>query len=164
MLAMVGVLIGAGLVAQTERPKPPDVGPGRVAWFDISTTNITQAKAFYGKLFDWTFAPLKETDQAFDIVSRGAAIGTLRAADGQVSAFNGAVYVQVHDIQASCTKARELGGTIAPGFPFNLPGESGAICLAIDPSGHPVGMYSRTPLQAKAPSLQVPAMSTGTKW
>ena len=35
--------------------------------------------------------------------------------------------------------------TLAPGFPFNLTNRTGAIALVLDPSGHPVGMYSRKP-------------------
>lgn len=130
---------------------PPDVGPGRIAWFDISTSNLPQSKEFYGKLFDWKFTPLQGTDQAVEIVARGAAIGTLRSAEGHISAFNGVVYVQVTDLPASCRKAKELGGTIAPGFPFNLPDGTGAIALVLDPAGHPVGMYSRTRLAADVP-------------
>lgn len=68
-----------------------------------------------------------------------------------MSVFNGVVYVQVTDIQAGCKKAKELRGTVAPGFPFNLPDGTGAIALVVDPAGHPVGMYSRTPL-APVPS------------
>ena len=130
---------------------PADVGPGRIAWFDITTTNLPQSKDFYGKLFDWQFTPVQGTDQAAEIVAGGTAIGTLRSADGQITPFNGVVYVQVTDIQASCKKAKELGGTIPPGFPFNLPDGIGAIALVIDPAGHPIGLYSRTPL-APAPS------------
>jgi predicted enzyme related to lactoylglutathione lyase len=63
-----------------------------------------------------------------------------------ISGFNGVVYVQVSDIQASCKKSKELGGTIVEGFPFNLLDGTGAIALVLDPAGHPVGMYSRTPL------------------
>lgn len=139
---------------QADPPKalPADVGPGRIAWFDISTSNLAQAKDFYGKLFDWEFTPVQGTDMAAEIVSRGTPIGTLRVADGKISGFNGVVYVQVTDIQASCKKAEELGGTIPPGFPFNLPGGIGAIALVVDPSGHPVGMYSRRPLPAAAPA------------
>ena len=152
-VTMIVTLALAGqLLAQERRSPAPDVGDGRIAWFDISTTNLTQAKDFYGKLFDWTFAPVQGTDKAFEINARGAAIGTLRSADGQISAFNGVVYVQVNDLRASCSKARELGGTVPEGFPFNLPDGTGAICLAVDPSGHPVGMYSRTRLPSKAPA------------
>ena len=36
---------------QSSPPKsaPADVGPGRIAWFDITTTNLPQSKEFYGK-------------------------------------------------------------------------------------------------------------------
>jgi predicted enzyme related to lactoylglutathione lyase len=145
-MAAALILVTGPFQSTPRKPLPPDVGPGRIAWFDITTTNLQQSKDFYGKLFDWKFTPLKGTDQAVEIVSRGTAIGTLRGAEGKMSAFNGVVYVQVTDIQASCNKAKELGGTVVPGFPFNLPDGTGAIGLAIDPAGHPVGMYSRTPL------------------
>ena len=131
-------------------PKP-DVGPGRIAWFDITTTDLSRSKEFYGKLFDWQFTPVKGTDQAAEIVAGGTAVGTLRVADGKISPFNGIVYVQVTDIQGSCKKAKELGGTVVPGFPFNLPDGKGAIAVAVDPAGHPVGLYSRTPLPPAPP-------------
>ena len=132
-----------------ERPPkspPADVGPGRIAWFDITTSDLPQSKEFYGKLFDWKFTPLQGTAQAVEIVASGVAIGTLRVAEGKISGFNGVVYVQVNDLRASCNKAKELGGTVVPGFPFNLPDRTGAIGLVLDPSGHPIGMYSRTRL------------------
>jgi len=125
---------------------PADVGPGRIAWFDLATTDLARSKAFYGQLFGWQFAPVQGTDQAAEIVAGGTHIGTIRGADGALSVFNGVVYVQVTDIQASCKKARELGGTIPPGFPFNLPGGIGAIAVVVEPGGHPIGLYSRTPL------------------
>jgi predicted enzyme related to lactoylglutathione lyase len=129
-----------------QKPFPADVGAGRVAWFDITTSNLAQSKEFYSKLFDWKFNPLQGTNQAVEIATNGAGIGTLRVAEGKISGFNGVVYVQVNDLLASCNKARELGGTLVPGFPFNLTDGTGAIGLVIDPSGHPIGMYSRTPL------------------
>ena len=113
-----------------------------------------QSKEFYGKLFDGKFTALQGTDQAAEIVSRGTAIGTLRVAEGKISPFNGVVYVQVTDIQASCQKSKELGGTVAPGFPFNLPDGIGAIALVLDPTGHPMGMYSRTPLPSAVPATK----------
>lgn len=134
--------------AQSKPPRaaPPDAGAGRIAWFDISTSNLAKSKEFYGKLFEWTFDSVTGTDQAVEILSRGTPIGTLRTAEGPLSPFNGVVYVQVADVKASCSKAAELGGTVVPGFPFNLTDRPGAICLVADPAGHPIGMYSRTPL------------------
>jgi predicted enzyme related to lactoylglutathione lyase len=151
--AGLALILGTATVDSATRKAPPaDVGPGRIAWFDISTTNLAKAKEFYGKLFGWQFASVMGTDQAAEIVSGGTPIGTLRSADGAISGFNGVVYVQVSDLPASCKRAMELGGTIPPGFPFNLPDGTGAIALAVDPSGHPVGMYSRTLLPATPPA------------
>ena len=153
ILAMIlaSTLVTGNLHAAPPKTPPADVGPGRIAWFDITTTNLPRSKDFYGKLFDWQFTPVAGTDQAAEIVAGGTAIGTIRVAEGQITAFNGVVYVQVTDLPASCKKAKELGGTIPPGFPFNLPDGIGAIALVIDPAGHPVGLYSRTPL-APVPS------------
>lgn len=132
-----------------QKPPPADVGPGRVAWFDLTTNHLARARDFYAKLFAWRFTPLSGTDQAVEIVSGDTPIGTLRVAEGSLSAFNGVVYLQVADLPASCQKVKELGGTIAPGFPFNLVDRPGAIALLLDPTGHPVGLYSRTPLPSK---------------
>jgi predicted enzyme related to lactoylglutathione lyase len=142
------ILVGGPLRSATQKAPPADVGAGRVAWFDITTTNLSQSKEFYGRLFDWQFTAVQGSDQAAEIVSGGRPIGTLRTADGKISPFNGVVYVQVSDLPANCKKARELGGMIPPGFPFNLPDGTGAIALVADPAGHPVGMFSRTLLPA----------------
>ena len=149
MAVAMMVMAGALVQAQSKPPKsmPADVGTGRVAWFDITTTDLPKSKEFYGKLFDWTFAPVQGTSQAAEIVSDGSSIGTIRVAEGQISPSNGVVYVQVRDIQESCRKATALGGTLVPGFPFDLPNGTGAIGLVTDPAGHPVGMYSRTPIK-----------------
>jgi predicted enzyme related to lactoylglutathione lyase len=151
--AILAIILASALVTgelHAATPKP-DVGPGRVAWFDITTTSLPRSKDFYGKLFDWQFTPVQGTDLAVEIVAGGTEIGTIRVAEGKISAFSGVVYVQVTDIQASCKKAKELGGTIPPGFPFNLQDGIGAIALVVDPAGHPIGLYSRTPL-APVPS------------
>jgi predicted enzyme related to lactoylglutathione lyase len=150
-MTVILALVAGQLQADPPKPLPADAGPGRVAWFDITTSNLSQSKEFYGKLFDWSFTPVQGTDQAAEIVAHGTAIGTLRVAEGKISGFNGVVYVQVTDIQASCKRAKELGGTVVTGFPFNLTDGRGAIALVLDPAGHPVGMYSRTPLAPAVP-------------
>lgn len=149
--AALATALASGLGAADKKPLPADVGAGRVAWFDITTTNLAKSKEFYGKLFDWKFAAVQGSDQAAEIVMDGKGIGTIRGADGPISGFNGIVYVQVDDLPASCRRARELGGTIVPGFPFNLPDGTGAIGILVDPSGHPLGMYSRKPLPPPPP-------------
>jgi predicted enzyme related to lactoylglutathione lyase len=147
--AIAALTLAAGEIRAAD--KKPDVGHGRIAWFDITTTDLARSKEFYGKLFDWQFTPVKGTDRAAEIVAGGTPIGTIRVAEGKISPFNGVVYVQVPDAQAACKKASELGGTVVPGFPFNLPVGGGAIGLIADPAGHPLGLYSRTPLPSTTP-------------
>jgi len=137
--------------APDQKGPKPDVGDGHAAWFDITTTNLDQSKAFYAGLFGWEFTSMKGAEKlAAEIVSGGQPIGTLRVAEGKISPYDGVVYIQVKDMTASCAKAKEFGGTIPPGFPFNLNDDRGAVGLVIDPAGHPIGMYSRTSLPAPA--------------
>jgi predicted enzyme related to lactoylglutathione lyase len=136
---MTGVSHAAAPPAKSGKP---DVGVGRVAWFDLSTTNLAASKEFYSKLFGWTYKPVTGTDLAAQIVSGDQMIGTLRVAEGAISPFNGVVYVQVADVQETSTRAAALGGKVVEGFPFNLPDGTGAISLLGDPSGHPIGIYS----------------------
>jgi predicted enzyme related to lactoylglutathione lyase len=156
LLAMIlaSALVTGELHAAAAKAPRADVGPGRIAWFDITTTSMPQSKEFYGKLFDWQFTPIQGTDLAAEIVAGGTPIGTLRVAEGKITPFDGVVYVQVTDILASCKKAKELGGTIPPGFPFDLSDGTGAIGLVVDPVGHPVGLYSRTPLAPAPPAAK----------
>src|SRR5262252_3524928 len=96
ILAALILASGPAWSATTKAP-PPDVGAGRVAWFDITTADVAKARDFYGKLFDWQFTEVPGGG-ALEIVSGGTPIGTIRTADGKVSPFNGTVYVQVADI------------------------------------------------------------------
>lgn len=128
--------------AQSAKGTTLDVGPGRIAWFDITTPNLTASKEFYGKLFGWTFKPVHGGGATVEINAGNTGIGTLRGAEGKISPFNGVVYVQVNDMETTCQKVKELGATVVPGFPFNLPDGVGAIALVIDPGGHPIGLYS----------------------
>jgi predicted enzyme related to lactoylglutathione lyase len=146
-LGFTALVLSAGLAladSPTQAADSGDAGLGRVAQFDITTTDLAQAQDFYGKLLGWTFAPVPHTHRAVRILSGGDTIGFLRVAEGKISAFNGVNYFQVADMVASCAKAKELGGTVSEGFPFNKSGGSGSIAVGIDPAGHPFGLYSRT--------------------
>jgi len=149
VLTAVLALATTPLHADTKKAPPKDVGFGRIAWFDLVTTDIAKSKEFYAKLLDWKYTAVAGTDLAVEIVSRDLPIGTIRTADGTPSPFNGVVYVQVDDIEKSTAKAKELGATIPPGFPFNLPDGIGAISLLVDPGSQPIGLYSQKLIPAK---------------
>jgi predicted enzyme related to lactoylglutathione lyase len=152
--AVAALFVGATSLPQDSKPKAkPDVGAGRVAWFDLTTRDMKKSKEFYGKLFDWKFTGVAgAAELAVEVVSGDEAIGTIRVAEGAISSYNGVVYIQVDDMRASCKKAQELGGTIPPGFPFDLDDGRGAIALVSDPAGHPIGLYSRTSLADAKPA------------
>ena len=150
--ALLATLLVLPLMALSQQSgkKKLDVGAGKVAWFDLTTKNMAKSKEFYTKLFDWKFTSPPGAEAMFAEISMGdTAIGTLRTAEGAISSFNGVVYIQVDDMKAMCKKAQDLGGTIPPGFPFDLDDGRGAIALVSDPAGHPVGMYSRALLTEK---------------
>ena len=154
LLALTLILPLAFVQQQPAASAPhPDVGAGRIAWFDITTTDVAKSKDFYARLFDWKFTGLPGMENlALEITAGDTPIGTLRRAEGPISAYDGVVYVQVDDVQKACAKAKELGATVIPGFPFNLTNRPGAIGLFVDPAGHPMGMYSRTPIaEEKSP-------------
>ena len=150
MKTLIAVMLGAlTLLVQSKQAEPkkskPDVGAGKIAWFDLTTTNLAKSKDFYGKLFGWTFTATPGAEAfAAEIQVGDMGIGTIRVAEGAISNYNGVVYVQVDDLPATCKKAQALGGTVPPGFPFDLDDGRGAIGLAVDPVGHPIGMYSKT--------------------
>jgi len=150
ILAAVLALSVLQIRANAADPKspPPDVGSGRIVWFDITTTDLTKSKEFYEKLFDWKYAPVAGTDLAAEIIAGDLPIGTIRREKAPPGTTNGVVYVQVSDIRDSCAKAKSIGGTVVEGFPFNLPGGIGAIALIVDPVGHPIGLYTRNLLPA----------------
>ena len=150
--AGIALALTASLSTAAEQKGPkPDVGDGHAAWFDITTTDLAPSKAFYAGLFGWEFTSVKGYENlAAEIVSGGQPVGSLRKAEGKISPYDGVVYIQVKDLPASCAKAKELGGMIVPGFPFDLEDGRGAIALVVDPAGHPIGMYSRTALPKAA--------------
>ena len=99
-------------------------------------SNMPQSKAFYAGLFGWEFTAVPGMEKlAAEIVSDGQTIGSLRVAEGKISPYDGVVYIQVKDMTASCAKAKELGGLIPPGFPFNLSDGRGAIGLVANAVG-----------------------------
>ncbi len=46
---------------------PANLGSGRLAWFDVTTTDLSRSKEFYGQLFEWTFNPVQGTNLAVEI-------------------------------------------------------------------------------------------------
>jgi predicted enzyme related to lactoylglutathione lyase len=151
LLAITMTLSAAQDQGNPNNKASADVGLGRVAWFDITTTDLKKSAHFYSGLFGWKIGITAGNDQFAYIVVNDAPIGNLRVAEGPISKFDGVVYIEVADIRASSAQATKLGATVEDGFPFDLPDGSGAISLIKDPVGHPIGMFSRVLMAAQKP-------------
>ena len=109
---------------------------------ELHTKDITKAKAFYSKLFDWSLEDLPMPDGAGTYtminVGEGTGGGMFMNSDPKVLP-HWLAYVGVKDIVMSTNKARELGATIAQDV-MDV-GEYGRMSVIIDPTGAAFAMW-----------------------
>ena len=75
-----------------------------VTWVQVSSTNVPDTQAFYGKLFGWTFS-----DSPYSEIRAGdQPIGGVAPAEEDYAMF----YVEVSDVDDACARAVELGGRV----------------------------------------------------
>ena len=112
-----------------------------VTWFEIGAPDVDAAKAFYGQLFGWSFAP----DGAYTLITaQGAAgpSGGIFNTGGNIPPY--AVFVvQVADVAATAARTEELGGKIVVA-PMAL--EDGMVVAYLtDPNGSMFALFSPKP-------------------
>jgi predicted enzyme related to lactoylglutathione lyase len=116
-------------------------GTNTVAWFEIGAPDVEAAKAFYGPLFGWSFAP----DGPYTLITAPGAAGPsggIFGTGGNIPPY--AVFVvQVADVGATSARAEELGGKIvvAP----NTLDDGMAIAYLADPNGSLFALFSPKP-------------------
>ena len=116
-------------------------GTNAVAWFEIGAPDVEAAKAFYGPLFGWSFAP----DGTYTLITAPGAAGP----SGGIFGTGGgappyAVFVvQVADVAATAAQAEELGGkvVVAP----NTLDDGMVIAYLADPNGSMFALFSPKP-------------------
>jgi uncharacterized protein len=116
-------------------------GTNTVGWFEIGAPDVEAAKAFYGPLFDWSFAP----DGAYTLITAPGAAGP----SGGIFGTGGGIppyavfVVQVADVAATAAQAEELGGKIvvAP----NKLDDGMVIAYLTDPNGSLFALFSPKP-------------------
>ena len=113
-------------------------GTNTVTWFEIGAPDVDAAKAFYGPLFGWSFAP----DGAYTLITApGAAApsGGIFGTGGSIPPY--AVFVvQVADVAATAARAEQLGGKIvvAP----NTLDDGMVVAYLNDPNGSFFALFS----------------------
>ena len=96
--------------------------PGTLAWFEVATDDPDGAEKFYGSLFDWSFqadgpAASGGTDYR-NITASGAdgPMGGIFGTGGQAP-DHAVFYILVADVEATCTDAEQLGGSVVSDVP-----------------------------------------------
>ncbi|MBV8982325.1 MAG: hypothetical protein JO086_15590 [Acidimicrobiia bacterium] len=110
----------------------PDWARPVVHW-EIEARDPERQKAFYSELFNWKIGDgfIMDIQPGLGAPEPGPA-GHLRQSGR--SGVN--LYVQVRDLQASLTKAVELGATVVA-EPFDVPGGP-TLAGVVDPEGNPL--------------------------
>jgi hypothetical protein len=80
---------------------------------ELNTTDVKQAKDFYGKLFDWKFEDMESPGGGYTMIKVGEGTGggmMKNPIPGAPSFW--LAYVLVDDIEASTKRAKSLGATV----------------------------------------------------
>ncbi len=109
--------------------------PGTVCWNELATRDIAKARAFYGGLVGWEFAPHEGTPTEYSIIKvadrDGGGLMQMNEMWGDMPS-HWMVYFAVEDIDASCEQLKQLGGTVhMPPFAISV----GRIAVVADPQG-----------------------------
>src|SRR6266540_2664332 len=101
--------------------------PGTLAWFEIATSDPDGAQKFYGSLFDWAFGA-------------DGPMGGIFGTGGQMP-DHAVFYLLVADVEATCTDAEQLGGSVVSKHLDPGPGAPKFAYLR-DPSGNQFGVFT----------------------
>ena len=108
---------------------------------ELNTTDVAKAKAFYGKLFDWTFEDVQMGPAGTDTmikVGEGTGGGMMKhPVPGAPSAW--LAYVLVDDIAAATQKAKALGATVMKDVTEVM--GAGWLSIIMDPTGGVLGLW-----------------------
>jgi hypothetical protein len=107
---------------------------------ELNTTDVDKAKAFYGKLFEWTLEYVPMGDMAYTLIKVGQGTGggiMQHPMPGAPSAW--LAYVLVDDVAAATAKAKSLGATIIRDV-TKVP-NTGSLSILMDPTGAVLGLW-----------------------
>jgi uncharacterized protein len=108
-------------------------------YVELNTTNLTSAKNFYSKLFDWQLEEVPNSG-GYNFIKVGAGTGggmMTHPVPGAASAW--LAYVQVDDVKAATAKAKSLGATVMKDV-MDVMGH-GKMSVLLDPTGAPIALW-----------------------
>ena len=110
---------------------------GTFCWIDLGTTDVAEARSFYGGLFGWDFVDMGDTGYTICRLDGQDVAGIHQHAAEEGVGWSS--YIAVDDVDAATARAKELEAT-ATVDPTDVPGT--AMTSAIrDPSGADVSLW-----------------------
>lgn len=107
---------------------------GAFSWFELTTTDVPAAQAFYARLFGWTTERWNGEGEYTLIKSGGKEVAGMAALrPGHARSCGWGVYVTVSDVDATASHAEELGGKVLVP-PTDIP-RVGRLAVIQDPQG-----------------------------
>ncbi|MCU1339723.1 MAG: Glyoxalase/bleomycin resistance protein/dioxygenase [Bryobacterales bacterium] len=111
---------------------------------ELNTTDVDKAKAFYGKLFDWTLEDVPMGDLAYTLIKVGKGTGggiMKQLIPGAGSAW--LPYVEVQEIKSATKNAQALGAKIMKDVTEVM--GMGWLSIIVDPTGAMLGLWQTKP-------------------
>jgi predicted enzyme related to lactoylglutathione lyase len=113
-----------------------DSQPGRIIWYELLTTDMKAAEAFYTAVVGWTVTPFSSAGQPYDMFNRAANTpigGVMAIPQGMNFPPHWEMYVVVANLEEAVRKIEGLGGR-ALGPLVEVP-EVGRMRTMTDPQG-----------------------------
>jgi len=119
--------------------------PNKITWLEVASTDIPASAEFYSKLFDWpivTDAEMNYTMTSFGGEETGVGFSSVDETQG-ITPGSVLVYVDVDDVDAALSRAKELGAPIYMDK-TEVP-TVGWIAILGDPGGNRIGLMQSLP-------------------
>ncbi|HEX4598577.1 MAG TPA: VOC family protein [Burkholderiaceae bacterium] len=107
---------------------------------ELSTTDLSKAKTFYGKLFNWELEDVPMGDATYTMIRVGEGTGggmMKHPMPGAPSMW--LAYVQVDDLGAATKKAKSLGATVVKDVTEVM--GAGQFSIISDPTGAVLALW-----------------------
>jgi predicted enzyme related to lactoylglutathione lyase len=147
----------AALQARTEKPALVDYH-GRFVWYELMTTDVAAAKAFYGNVIGWSAQDASTPDLTYTLFTAGKASvsGLMDLPDearkmGATPRWMG--YVGVNDVDVAADRVKRLGGAVyVPPTNSNI----GRISVIADPQTATLALVGGKPGRQQLAELSKP--------
>lgn len=132
---------------------------GRFIWYELATSGVAGAKAFYPGLMGWDLDETTGAAMDYAIVGPGVGVGGIAAMQPGMAAAgvppHWLGYVAVDDADAAAEKVKALGGAVQVG-PMDIPG-IGRFAVIADPTGAVIAIMKPVPPEPPRPQLGLDA-------